>query len=275
MNEFDPFRYIRVTNAIGELLVWDARPLWLMPDRTAVDYPSGSTQMRTAAPHFLKCIDTGAENAKTSDSFTKIFKDRGQDEEWPKAEAESPGKWRVIVASTFARITHEYRAEYCGAQIGYGVHCYFEHPAECDGTPLAMSIDAAREVDGWHDRPEGALCVLHFDSLGAPGWGMQAVGMFAKLPHWSVRAPASLMMKATRPPRVSVNTHGTGPRTVTQLAYRKADIDFVFDFLRLPSYVYTRSVSARHLPSEYRREAFKQSSALSEDRASALERRTE
>ncbi len=270
MEEFDPRSYIRITNGTGELLVWENRPFWLMPSKCDIAYPSGSTQMRTARPTFFVEVDSVGANVKTAESFNAIFKARDLEADWPKTEAESPIKWRTVVASTFARITNDYRRDFCNGPLGYEAHCYHEHPAAADGTALAMAVDFAQERDEFDDKPSGPLCVLHYDAMGAPGWGMPAVGLFSKLPHWKVKAPASLMMRATRPPRVSVNTFGTGPRLVTQLAYRKGDVDSVFEFLRLPGYVYTRQVHSRHVPGDYRREAFKQGTLDRDARSSAL-----
>jgi hypothetical protein len=261
----DSRNLIQVDKWTAHALVWDNLPFWLVPSNCEPMRAIGSTQLRTDLPgHFVK-IDSKAENEKTAATLAELLQSRAFNVAWPTRydpADEDRGKWGTVVSSTLARTRIEFENQHCNNQLGYRSHYYYEHPAEVDYGIISMAIDRCQERAGFHDRPEGTLRVLRYNALVAPGLcGIELVKLFALLPHWTVNAPRSLMVKASRQQNYTMLNTGWGKKRIMQLAFREIDIKYIFDFARVPFYVYTRSVAARYTPRGYTREAIRESAS--------------
>ena len=258
-------------------LMWEGRDFWLVPSGCAPRSVTTSAEDRDRVPpHFVK-VNAGECLRAAGVMLTEIMEKRGSciGDGYPltyEAGKGCVGKWATVVSCAFARAAGAFRETHCRGDLGRDVHYYFEHPAAVDLTPLAMGCDWVKEQDGWHDKPLAPLVVPFYDSFTAPGLKMRAIGTLASLPHWTVKAPVSLMQRAKRPPVVSLNMHGTGPKNVNQVAYRQADIVALWSWLGLPWCLYFKPLHARHTPKGYIREAFKCQSAVDDqDREPDLE----
>lgn len=261
---------------VEKCLMWEGRDFWLLPSNCEPRYPIGSTQERDyIPPHFVKvnaaeCLKAAAE------LLNGLMRARGHThDEFPTSFSAEPllaGKWATVVSCAFAKAAGAFRDTHCRGDLGRDVHYYFEHPEAVDCTPLAMGCDWVKERPDWNDKPGVPLVVPFYDSFTAPGFKMRAIGLLASLPHWKVKAPVSLMQRAKRPPTVSLNMHGTGPKNVYQDAYRQTDIVALWEWLGLPWVLYFKPLHSRHLPKGYIREAFQhQSSVDDQDREPDLE----
>lgn len=258
-------------------LMWEGRDFWLVPSNCEPHYAmltdGGSKPRSHVPPHFVK-VCAADEITSAAKLLNDLMKSRGWTEGEFPTEYRAPhvanvGKWATVVSCAFAKSAGEFRTQHCHGALGREVHYYFEHPSAVDLTPLNMGIDFVREREGWHTKPDGTLVVPFFNAFHPPGLKRPAIGLLTSLPNWKVKAPASLMSRVTRIP--SINTYGTGPRRVEQIAYRLSDIEVLWGFLGLPWSLYFKPLHSRHTPKGYVREAFKQSATGDQDGTPGLD----
>lgn len=249
---YDPRYFIRIPLRDVERLLCHRRDFWICNSKIAPVETENPMLVRMDSDQLLK------EAAKRLTTATEKFVTPVN---YPEIMGDDPIIWSSVVSSAFfyAQQSHyatcvssAYRHS-AGGTVRFGRHYYYEHPRDVALWNVSMAIDAARERAGFTEYPEDCpLVVLHYDAFQPPGLRMESLAILqTKLPHWNVRAPASLMMRATTPPVISVNTRGTGKRLVNQIAMKQSDFRFVCEFLGVPDYIYSREVPIRNTNKDY------------------------
>jgi hypothetical protein len=242
---YHPGFFTRVDKWVAEQLLHDSRDFWLCPSNCEPKPKLFREFMRVNAVPNLKAA-CGFLNQRLG--LRK--KDK---EAFKPTREECPAKWPTLVACAWGFAVGRHKLEDCRGALGNRQHYYYEHDENCDTTVLGMALDAAEESGTLSREPNGPLAVLHYTGFHVRGWLMPAVAeIVRRLPNWGVRAPASLMQRVTTS-RVSVNTYAARrPRDIGQLAFRKCDLERIFDFCRVPYYVFARDLNRRrYYPKDY------------------------
>lgn len=247
---YHPGDFVRVTLAVARQLIWHKFDLWLC--RAGVEL--GAIRPLQLAYYNMKLrFRATVQSLRSADRYAKLSSGG-----WHETETEStPINWQIICDNVLDGIIEEYRDTFIPDSSEpprtSAAHYYYEHPQAVGLNVLSMAIDHTKEAEGWHDRPEGALAVIHYDAFRVRCLHKEGIALFLNsLPRWTVYAPASLMMRATTAPTVSVNTRGLGRRRIYQEAFRLADIQAACRFAGIPWFVYFREVHPRYYPKVFR-----------------------
>lgn len=239
---YDPRYFIRISIYLAEWLLYHRRDFWICGSKVVPSVSSSESLILYSAEKLLTAAAQDLTNLTARFLSPIQFHD---------TESADPAAWPMVVSNAF--LTARRGQVHDGRNTNFLQHYYYEHPRDVALWNVSMAIDAARERAGFTEYPEDCpLVVLNFNAFNPPGLRMESLTLLQmKLPHWNVRAPASLMMRATTPPAISVNTRGTGKRLVNQIAVKQSDFRFVCEFLGVPDYIYSREVPVRNTNKDY------------------------